>query len=167
MFDLRDAEATEEQTITEVTFRKENGGTLTFHLSDGAVFTTSNARFQEALNHSSRQVIPAAAGTYLLHTACEEGELSVCKSAVIGWVVHSSGHPYPLLSAGAIGREDYSPTILHPDGSVDDIWAHYDSYHQWFEATELEWKAAIANGHCPNGTRGGISNSTPTSCEPR
>ena len=162
MFDRTNTPATEEQPVTQITFRKDDGGTLIFHLPDGAAVRTSNRRFREALDHSSRQVIPAAAGTYLLHTAYEEGELSVCKSAVIGWVVLSHGHPYPLLSTGMIGGEDYSPTILHADGSVDDIWAHYGSYHDWLEATELEWKAAIANGHCPNGTRGGIPNSTPT-----
>ncbi len=133
MFTLDDADDEDSQVVTKVTFSEEGGGRLTFHLPGRGGYTASNAKFREALSHFGRNVLQAAPGTYELHDHLEDGKVHVCKIAVIGWVVSQDGCVTPLTATSCGTPDDYAPTILHPDGSVDHILSHHASYDQWLE----------------------------------
>jgi hypothetical protein len=133
MFTFDNAQDEDSQVVTKVTFSEEGGGRLTFHLSNGDVYSASNAKFREALSHFERSVMQAAPGTYELQEQFENGELHVRKLAVIGWVVSWNGCVTPLTATSRHASSGHAPTILHPNGSVDHILSHHDSYDQWLD----------------------------------
>lgn len=80
---------------------------------------------------AEHRVIPAAAGTLLLHHVQGYDRPWIIRQPVIAWGVGPSGFVDPITSNGRYTREDSCPAILNPDGTVEDALGHYESYAEW------------------------------------
>lgn len=141
----RRAPADVAELVTKIAFSKRAGGELTFHLANGGMVTTSNEAFRYALADLPRHVVPASPGTYVLHDALRNGQVHVRKTAVVGWMVDALGDAFPLTATSCGVPRDYTPTILHPDGSVDHILSHHESYDDWLADLHEQRRAELVS----------------------
>lgn len=58
-----------EEFVTHITFSDKAGGTLSFHLSSGTVYTASNKSFRSALDQVASLIAPLPLGADDLHAA--------------------------------------------------------------------------------------------------
>ena len=76
-------------------------------------------------------MVPAHAGTYLVHAYFDDNQVELVKTHVLGWQVGSERTMTPLvIDPGAITGEDFF--VLQPDGRVEcsdgRCWADVDTW---------------------------------------
>lgn len=127
--------------LSEVKLVEDGRGEL-IHLTmkDGKHFETYRFQWVQATKYQFQQVVPAAAGTFLICESGDEGYAPERFEPVVGWGVHAAGGVQPLTHYGTPDDED--PHVLHPDGKVTNsgggVYSSLEEYLAWVAEAKAE-----------------------------
>jgi hypothetical protein len=86
-----------------------------------------------AIAQSSRHLVPAESGTFLLHFGRSNGRVWTAREPVIAWAIDGSGPLVPVTGMGLFSSETLAPSIQYPDGTVQDVLGLFESFDAWLE----------------------------------
>jgi hypothetical protein len=98
--------------------------------------------------NATRQIVPALAGTFIIHTDRDGGV--VAREPVIGWAAGVYGYTRPITARGCRCDIEYDPLIQHPDGTVQDVLGIHKSYDHWLRDLRAEYAMDLATAASSN-----------------